>query len=721
MAVIQKLRNSGVVVGVVVAALVLFVVSDILSSKYGNGNPNQSQDIIATIYGEEIKDDQIDKIANDLFMQKLQNDPNLQEKMQKDDELRRKTIKEVYGEAWDELIKKQVLYSEIEKANITLSDADVEELLWGEYHSQTMEQIPDFKTNGKFDAAIVKRFYKQAKTNSMLRGFLLTLTNSIKDQELMSRYATYVAKANVKTKVEKEMEYLVANQTVSGSIVAVAHNSVPDKDIKVTDAELEAYLEEHKEEYKNLDERRTVKYVVWDVTPTSQDTQNIYEQAVKYAEGLRATTEADTSSAGEFLNIADVGEKTPQEVGSQLWRSPEGSVLGPLYKAGKFYVYQKVKEKKDTGLTVRASHILIPNDGPLPDGTTTITDSVMALAKATELFNQVKGGANIAELASKFSTDQGSATNGGDLGWKGVNGFVKPFADFCKTAVKGQVGLVKTQFGYHIIKMMEEPSNILVKYSENIIPITPGNETVKRVSKASREFKSIIGSDAVKFDKTQEQQGLVPRLVRDIQTNTDRFAGIEEPSDVKEVLYWLFDNNRKSGDVSDVFSFPSRHVVMKVEAAKHVGYATLEDVRSEIEPLVRQELKGKKIAEKLESAIAKAKNPNDLSKAVNGLLIPADDLRMGQRMIPQLNAELKILGAVFGSQENKFSKPVIGKEYTAVVYITKRKAIEVPKSVLTAPDQYAFMNSGQFMAGTLDRAFKKQAKIQDYRYKFEWF
>jgi len=110
-----------------------------------------------------------------------------------------------------------------------------------------------------------------------------------------------------------------------------------------------------------------------------------------------------------------------------------------------------------------------------------------------------------------------------------------------------------------------------------------------------------------------------------------------------------------------------------------------------------------------------------LSKAVNGLLIPADDLRMGQRMIPQLNAELKILGAVFGSEENKFSKPVIGKEYTAVVYVTKRKPIEVPKSVLTAPDQYAFMNSGQFMAGTLDRTFKKQAKIQDYRYKFEWF
>jgi len=645
----------------------------------------------------------------------------LQEKMQKDEELSRKTIKEVYQEAWDELIKKEVLYTEIAKANITLSAADVEELLWGEYHSQTMEQIPDFKTNGKFDPSIVKRFYKQAKTNSMLRGFLMTLTNSVKDQELMNRYATYVAKANVKTKVEKEMEYLVSNQTVAGSIVAVAHNSIPDKDIKITDDELQAYLDEHKEEYKNLNELRTVKYVVWDVIPTTQDTQAIFEQAVKYADGLRAMSSPDTSSATEFTNISNIGEKAPQELGNVLWGAATGTVLGPLYKGGKFYVYQKVAEKKDTVLTVRASHVLIPMDGPLADGTTTITDSVMALAKATEIYNQVKAGANISELASKFSTDQGSAANGGDLGWKAVNGFVKPFADFCKTAAKGQVGLVKSQFGFHIIKMMEEPTSNLVKYSENIIPISPGTETVKRVAKASREFKNAIGSDAAKFDKVQEQKALVPRLVRDIQTNTDRFAGIDEPSDVKEVLYWLFDNDRKSGDVSDVFSFPSRHVVMKVEAAKHIGYATLNDVKSEIEPLVRQELKGKKIAEKLESAIAKVKNPQDLSRTVNGLLIPADDLRMGQRMIPQLNAELKILGAVFGSEVNKFSKPIIGKEYTAVVYVTKRKAIEVPKSVLTAPDQYAFMNSGQFMAGTIDRTFKKQAKIQDYRYKFQWF
>ena len=721
MAVIQKLRNSGLVVVVIVAALVLFVISDALSNKYGNSNSNEDASVIGVIGGKKYKEEDISKFAEKIYKRKTENDPSVLEKMQKDDEYRKQVVKEVYQEAWDELVRKNVIYAEIAKSNIDISEAELGELLWGNFPSATMGQIPDFQTNGKFDPSVVKKYFKQSKTNSMLRGFLVTLTESIKDQELMTRYADYIAKASVKSKLEKELEYITANQSVNGSIVAVSHMSIADKDIKVTDEDLEEYLEEHKEEYKNFQESRTIKYVVWDVIPTSQDTQTIFDQALRYSNGLRSQTNPDTTGAIGFVNLSEADEKAPAELGSMLWSAPKGTVLGPIYKKGKFYIYQKVAEQKDTNVIVRASHILIPNKGVLADGSTNITDSVMAMAKANELFAQVKGGASIAELASKYSTDQGSATNGGDLGWKNASQFVKPFAEFCKNAQKGEVGVVKTQYGFHVIKMMEAPSDIKIKYTEQILDITAGSETVKAVAKASREFKNAVENDAVKFDKVQEQKNMIPRLLRDVQTSTTQFASIDDPSDVKQILGWLFESKRNSGDVSDVFSFTSRHVVMKVEVAKHIGYSKVEDVKSQIEPLVRQELKGKKIAEKFESAIAKAKTPQDLMKMVNGMLIPADDLRMGQRMIPQLNAELRILGAAFGSELNKFSKPVIGKDYTAVVFMTKRTPIQVPKTVANSPDPYAFMNSGQYMMGVVERTLKNRAEIQDFRYKFEWF
>ena len=113
-----------------------------------------------------------------------------------------------------------------------------------------------------------------------------------------------------------------------------------------------------------------------------------------------------------------------------------------------------VKEKADTVAFVKASHILIPMSGQLPDGTN-IKDSIEAFKKAQEVYCQIKAGGNMAELAGKLSTDQGSARNGGDLGWSNPNIFVPEFANFCKTASAGQVGLVKTQFGFHIIKIKQ--------------------------------------------------------------------------------------------------------------------------------------------------------------------------------------------------------------------------------------------------------------------------
>ena len=722
MAVIQKLRNSGMVVVVIVAALVLFVISDALSNKYGNSNSNEDASVIGVIGGKKYKEEDISKFAEKIYKRKTENDPSVLEKMQKDDDYRKQVVKEVYQEAWDELIRRNVIYSEIAKSNIDISEAELGELLWGNFPSATMGQIPDFQTNGKFDPSVVKKYFKQSKTNSMLRGFLVTLTESIKDQELMTRYADYIAKASVKSKLEKELEYITANQTVNGSIVAVSNFSIADKDLKVTDEDLEEYLDEHKEEYKNYQESRTIKYVVWDVIPTSQDTQSIFDQALRYSNGLRSqSANPDTTGAIGYINLSEADKKAPEELGSMLWNSAKGTVLGPIYLKGKFYVYQKVAEQKDTNVIVRATHILIPNKGLLADGTTNITDSVMAMAKANELYAAVKGGANISELASKYSTDQGSAANGGDLGWKNAGQYVKPFADFCKNAQKGDIGVVKTQYGYHVIKMMESPSSIKIKYTEQILDVTAGAETIKLVTKSSREFKKAVENDPAKFDKVQEQKNLIPRLLRDVQTSTTQFANIDDPSDVKQILGWLFESKRNSGDVSDVFSFTSLHVVMKVEVAKHIGYSTVEDVKSQIEPLVRMELKGKKIAAKMEASIAKAKTPQELSKLVNGMLIPADELRMGQRMIPQLDGEVRILGAAFGSELNKFSKPIIGKDYTAVVFITKRTPIQVPKTVANSPDPYAFMNSGQYMMGVVERTLKSKAEIQDFRYKFEWF
>ncbi len=457
MAVIQKLRNSGMVVIVVVAALVLFVIGDLLNSRYGSNNNSGEEGVIAEISGKKFKEkEDLEPLVDKIYRQKLSSDPKMAKKMQTDEKFRLKTVKEIYKSAWDDLIKNNVLMNEIEKSGITLSDADINEMLVGKYPSETMRQIPDFQTDGSFDAKKVEMIFKQGKANSELKANLLSLVESVTNYEKIERYATYISYANVKTRAEKEFEYVVANQGVTGSLVNLVNNTVADKDIKATDEDLQDYLNRHKEKYKFNQEARNIKYVVWDVVPTPGDTMEAYSQAMRTAEGMRKQTEPDTFGALGFYNMTELPEDAPEPLKSMVWPAPINAVVGPMYSEGNFYIWQKVAEAKDTVPTVRASHILIPSSGSLPDGTV-MTDSIMAEAKAKEVYAQIMGGADIAVLAPKLSTDQGSAEKGGDLGWAAASNYVPEFAAFCKTATKGQVGIVKTQFGFHIIKMMEEP------------------------------------------------------------------------------------------------------------------------------------------------------------------------------------------------------------------------------------------------------------------------
>jgi len=109
--------------------------------------------------------------------------------------------------------------------------------------------------------------------------------------------------------------------------------------------------------------------------------------------------------------------------------------------------YEEVKERFETPERRRARHVLIE----APDG-----DDATALAKAEEIAAQARAGEDFGELAQKYSQDPGSAEQGGDLGWATRGMFVGPFEEALFAMSPGEVaGPIKTQFGYHVIKLEE--------------------------------------------------------------------------------------------------------------------------------------------------------------------------------------------------------------------------------------------------------------------------
>ncbi len=147
---------------------------------------------------------------------------------------------------------------------------------------------------------------------------------------------------------------------------------------------------------------------------------------------------------------------------------------------------QKAYDKEKSGFVLperrEASHILIPFG----------KDPAAALKQAQQVLALAKSGQSFAALAKKYSQDPGSAKNGGSLGWMDRTSFVKPFADalFAIPAVGDIVGPVKTQYGYHIIKL----DGIQPGRTKTLAEATPQLQAQLEQSQATNHFGDIEDS-----------------------------------------------------------------------------------------------------------------------------------------------------------------------------------------------------------------------------------
>lgn len=714
MAVIQKLRNSGAVVVVIIVALVLFVVGDIVTGNKMTGIGRDEADVAGEVFGEKIRERDIDPLVRDLAKQQSEQNPNF-----KFDE---NTRKQLIEQAWTTLIRQRTYEAQIAKSGINITDEDFNEMTVGQHPIESIKGDPSFQTDNKFDPRKVIEIFRQAKSDPSLRGRVAAYVKQLKDQEREKRYTTYISKAQMKSKTEKEYEYVASNQGASGKIVAVNYSTVLDKDIKVTDSDLEKYLKEHKEEYKQTVSSRDISYVVWDLVPSAEDTAYSKKQAEEVY--LRWSKETKPDTAGEdvvaFKAVRDITlDSAKMAMYSGLSTLPKNGMLPILTIEGKYHIVQKLDEMKDTANPfVKVSHILIPMNGELPNKTA-VKDSAQALQIANELLAKINAGADLGALAKDYSGDPGSANNKGVYDWKAANTYVPSFAQFCATHNAGETGVVKTQYGYHVMKMLANPDFMKVKYRERSIEVVAGSETIKLVDEASSKFyNAAITGGQKTFEATRDKLGLKPLVKKDIKTEDRTLGGISTPEDVKTILSWLFDKERKTNDMSSVFPFSSRHVVVFVNSVKNRGYATVADVREKIEPLVRNELKAEKIREKIEKAMASAKTAEDIAAKVGGTVVPVEGLKMGSNFIPQLFTEPRILGAIFGVKEKSWSKPVSGNNVVAIVWVDKKDKVEIPKTGIDeGPD---FANNPQFLANRLQDVLKNKGELQDYRYKFSW-
>jgi peptidyl-prolyl cis-trans isomerase D len=448
--------------------------------------------------------------------------------------------------------------------------------------------------------------------------------------------------------------------------------------------------------------------VTFPITASADDTLAIVEEMKRVATEI-AQTEDDSAYAASNTDGQSAFAKynpgnLPAFVKAEDLKT--GNVVGPFLDGNTYKVIKVSSVTQDTAYSARASHILIKWENE--------TDAAKKAAKekARGILQEIKKGADFAAKAREHGTD-GTATNGGDLGWFTSGQMVKAFQDPIFKATKTGLlnDVVETEYGYHIVSVTNTKTNI--SYSVAVVErnITPSDATTNEAYRKAEGFASGI-SDVEGFEAKAKESRLNVQDAKNVPAGERRIGTL---GDARQIVQWLF-RDAETGEVSQVFDQQDEYVVAVMTKQTEEGYRDLDDVKEEITPEVRKQLKGEIIVEKL-----KGQN-GTLEEIANAYgedagVYSSSDLKMNSNSLPTAGFDPKAVGAAFALENGKRSAPIIGENGVLIIELQNKTIAPAAAdyTMYKMPLQQNTQSRGSF---NIVEAIKDHADIVDKRYKF---
>ena len=613
-------------------------------------------------------------------------------------------------QAWEILILRHAIEKQYDKIGISVSDDELVDMISGKNISEGVKASFTNQQTGEFDRNMLSMYINQVKDmpmNSPDRIQWEIFQRDLKPGRERLKYENLLIKSVYVTSAEAERDYHLQNDVAEIKYLFVPYFAVSDTVIKVSDTDLKNYYNKNKEKYKS-EHTRDLKYVSFDVVPSSDDSLAIKEELTRLVSDFKETKDDSVFASINSENPEAFTKYTPASLPSYLSVEDlkEGEVIGPIQEGGVYRLVKVSKIGKDTIYNARASHILIRWDD------TSDAAKKVAKDKAREILRDIKAGADFAAKAREFGTD-GTSTRGGDLGWFSSGAMVKPFETAVFSATKKGVlnDVVETDFGYHIIDVTELKDNNYFAIATIELNILPGDASINDALRKAERFAS--GLKGIKqFEERAKQENV---LVGDAKNITPSERNIGSLGEARQVVQWLF-RDAEEGTVSEVFDLQDRYVVAVMTGEIEKGYKSLETVKEQITPAVKNELKGKIIIEKLASLEGSL---DEVAKAFgsDASVYSNSSLKLNTNSITSVGFDPVAIGKAFSLQDGKRSEPYAGENGVVIIELqSKTIAPEIGDyTVYKAPLQQTGVNRNSM---GISEAIKLDASIKDKRYKF---
>lgn len=726
MATLERIRRrSGLLIVVIGLAMLAFILTDLFSS--GDSLLRGDQNIIGTINGVSIEYQEFNsRIDKRLEALRLQNPQQVQS-------ISRVMLAE---QIWSEYEQEILMNERYKDLGISVTDDELVERI---KNNDQIKNVPAFKdqVTGQFSMSNLTTYVENLKDQAssdqeaaQMYNQWVDFEKGVFDQALLEKYQYVVRKGlYVPTKIAQEL-YNRRQENKTANFFGLSYSDIADSTIEFSEGDLKSYYTTNKSEFE-AEESRSIAFVTFPVGPSNNDRNAIINELKSYLqpEIIKSRGRVDTfpsfqeAEDDSIYAIARSDENVfPAYLTKDQIKAPldstiidqeAGYIYGPYENSGA-YILTKVSDVAFLPDSVNARHILISYQGANNGQSTSTRPPQEAQALADSLYNQLKEDTTgFSNIAKELSDDKGSGAKGGNLEWFNRGAMVKAFENFCFLHKTGEVGMVYSQFGIHIINILEQKgSNRAVKLVEIRRFIEPSDDTRDSIYNKANEFagKASAGED---FGAIAIEMGYSPRPVEGIEPMQEQILGIGQN---REIVRWSYEEETELGEVS-LFNNQNRSFIVAVlSGISYDGLNDFELVKSDIEAEVIKEKKAEMLVEKINSAKPTDGNIEAWAKAAESTA-KVQALNFASSSLQDFGSEPSVIGYVTGAESGAVFGPMVGDRG---VYVGKVNSV-VPGEPLvdyTSEKLRLQTEMSNLAPGEILESLREGAIIEDKRARF---
>ncbi len=721
MAALQKIRSSSWIIGLMGVGMFLFILTMVLDQNTLSVLRNSSNNA-GSVYGNSLSQQEFYEMVNEASeVAKLTSGGSISD--EQTDQIRDKV--------WNDYVQYELVKHETDKLGIEVTDKEVEQAI-KEGTAQAFQNVPMFmQPTGRFDYTALQNFLKQAKamqgqqTNPEVAQQIATINKlwaytekQLRRELLMVKYQTVFMRSFTTNPVAAKMEYDARSMASTAEVASFPYASLPQKDVKVTDEDLNSAYKAYKELFRMDQESRSIKYVDVEVTASAADRkaledkmQELYQKM--QAGGDLATLVNSSKSVMHYVDLPLSDNLFPADVKAELEKMTPGQLNAPQYNA------------QDNTINI----VKLVNKSQSPDSIlyraipVQAADATAATTRADSMLKALNSGASFAELAKKAGVPSDSV-------WITAQQFENPqlsgdnlaFVKSLLNAPLKQYAVMEMQ-GMKVVLQVLDRKAIKTKYTAAVVKV-PVDFSKATYDAAVSKMNRFLAANHTLTDlvKNAPKEGYRVADQENFVTSAHNIGAEGYNPGVrgsKEAVKWVFDE-AKEGEVSSLYQVGEANNHLLVVALSKVNdgnYLTLDN--KEVKNYLTLIVKRDKLAEIATQKYAGIKSVAQ-AKAKGAIVENVENLTFaGQTAATAVGVnEPKLAGAIAATKKGATTPMVFGAGGAYIARIIDRKNISTEKfdakAVMQQKQQAMMQELGQATLFVL----RHNAKVQDNRYKF---